>query len=94
VTWDKNGKDAQSVDYGRLTALLIEATKEQQALIHKQQEQIKAQHKQMLAQQAQLIRLTSQVRAIQTSLQTSGGDDSEIRRVKTQASLLPTGGTQ
>ena len=31
VTWDKNGKDAQSVDYSRLTALLIEATKEQQA---------------------------------------------------------------
>jgi hypothetical protein len=30
VSWDKNGKDAQGVDYSRLTALLIEATKEQQ----------------------------------------------------------------
>jgi trimeric autotransporter adhesin len=94
VTYEENGKDARGVDYSRLTALLIEATKEQQALIHKQQEQIKAQHKQMAAQQAQLIRLTSQVRAIQTSLQTSGGNDGEIRRVKTQASLLPTGGTR
>jgi trimeric autotransporter adhesin len=37
VTWDQNGKDAQSVDYSRLTALLIEATKEQQALIEQQQ---------------------------------------------------------
>ena len=36
VTWEKNGKDAQSVDYSRLTALLIEATKEQQALIREQ----------------------------------------------------------
>ncbi len=52
----RNGKDAQSVDYGRLTALLIEATKEQQALIHKQQEQRKAQQKQMMAQQTLLIR--------------------------------------
>ncbi len=30
VTWEKNGKDAQSVDYTRLTALLIEAVKQQQ----------------------------------------------------------------
>ena len=52
VSWDQNGKDAQSVDYGRLTALLIEATKEQQALIREQQEQIKA-------QQTQLSKLTS-----------------------------------
>jgi Chaperone of endosialidase len=37
VTWEKNGKDAQSVDYGRLTALLIEATKEQQKEIQQQQ---------------------------------------------------------
>jgi len=33
VSWEANGKDAQSVDYTRLTALLIEATKEQQAEI-------------------------------------------------------------
>jgi trimeric autotransporter adhesin len=37
VSWDKNGKDAQGVDYGRLTALLIEATKEQQQEIQSQQ---------------------------------------------------------
>jgi hypothetical protein len=36
VTWDRNGTDAQSVDYSRLTALLIEPTKEQQKLIEQQ----------------------------------------------------------
>jgi trimeric autotransporter adhesin len=68
VTWDKNGTDAQGVDYSRLTALLIEATKEQQALIQQQQEQI-----------AQLM---SQVKTIQASLKTSGRTGSEIRTVE------------
>jgi len=68
VTWDQNGKDAQSVDYSRLSALLIEATKEQQALIEQQQDQI-----------AQLI---SQVKTIQASLKTSGRSNSEVRTVK------------
>jgi hypothetical protein len=67
VTWDKNGTDAQGVDYSRLTALLIEATKEQQALIQQQQEQI-----------AQLM---SQVKTIQASLKTRGRNGSEIRTV-------------
>ena len=75
VEWDKNGKDANGVDYSRLTALLIEATKEQQALIHKQQEQIRA-------QQAQITRLTRQVRVIQTSLNTNGRTGAEVRTVK------------
>jgi len=30
VSYEKNGKDAAGVDYGRLTALLIEAVKQQQ----------------------------------------------------------------
>ena len=34
---------AQSVDYGRLTSLLIEATREQRALIREQQKQIRMQ---------------------------------------------------
>jgi hypothetical protein len=67
VTWDKNGTDAQSVDYSRLTALLIEATKEQQVLIRQQQEQI--------------AQLTSQVKTIQVSLKTTGRSGAEIRTV-------------
>jgi hypothetical protein len=68
VTWDQNGKDAQSVDYSRLTALLIEATKEQQALIEQQQEQI--------------ARLVSQMQTVQASLKTADRDASEARTVK------------
>ncbi|MGC2821617.1 MAG: tail fiber domain-containing protein, partial [Candidatus Sulfotelmatobacter sp.] len=64
VTWEKNGQDAQGVDYGRLTALLIQATKEQQSLIRKQQAQLAAQQRQIEvarkrsdAQQARIGRL-------------------------------------
>jgi hypothetical protein len=67
VTWDKNGTDAQSVDYSRLTALLIEATKEQQALIQQQQQQI--------------TQLMSQVKTIQATLKTSGRAGLEVRTV-------------
>ena len=74
VTWDQNGKDAQSVDYSRLTALLIEATKEQQAVIQQQQEQMKT-------QQEQIAQLTSQVKTIQASLKTSGRTGSEVRTI-------------
>jgi uncharacterized coiled-coil protein SlyX len=94
VTWEENGKDARSVDYTRLTALLIEATKEQQALIEKQQEQIKEQQRQMVAQQAQLTRLTSRVKTMQASLQTGGGKGTTVRRIKTLASPLSAGAVQ
>jgi len=57
VSWEKNGKDASGVDYSRLTALLIEATKEQQALIEKQQQRINKQQAQMASQRAQISRL-------------------------------------
>jgi len=61
VTYEANGKDARGVDYSRLTALLIEATKEQQALIHHQQKLIRT-------QQEQISQLASQVQTIQVSL--------------------------
>lgn len=40
VSYEQNGKDARGVDYSRLTALLIEATKEQQAEIRDQKSEI------------------------------------------------------
>jgi DNA-directed RNA polymerase specialized sigma54-like protein len=43
VSYEENGKDARGVDYSRLTALLIEATKEQQQEIHHQQAVLRAQ---------------------------------------------------
>jgi hypothetical protein len=74
VSYEENGKDARGVDYSRLTALLIEAVKQQQ-------EQIRA-------QKAQIAQLMSQVKAIQTSLKTNGRSGPEVRAVKTQVPML------
>jgi len=71
VTWEKNGKDAAGVDYARLTALLIEATKEQQKLIQKQQKQLKV-------QQAKIANLTTQVSTIQAALYRNGQQNSPV----------------
>jgi hypothetical protein len=81
VTWEKNGADAQSVDYGRLTALLIEATKEQQALIRDQKELIRA-------QQAQIVQLTREVKTIQATLKTNERSSSVVRTVKAEATTV------
>jgi hypothetical protein len=70
VTW--NGKDAEGVDYTRLTALLIEATKEQQTVIDNQQRMVNA-------QQAQIAQLTSQLKMIQASMGTGRGKDPVAR---------------
>ena len=75
VTWEANGKDAQSVDYSRLTALLIESTKEQQALIQKQQQQLKT-------QQAQIDRLTSEMKAVRANLKAGGRTGADVHTVK------------
>jgi hypothetical protein len=65
VSWDTKGKEAQGVDYSRLTARLIEATKEQQILIQKQQTQINTQQK-------QIAHLASRVQSVQAALHVSG----------------------
>ena len=74
VSYEKNGKDAAGVDYARLTALLIEATKEQQKLIQQQQDQIE--------------QLTQQMREVRAELQARGRTDSEVRKVKAQAPVV------
>jgi trimeric autotransporter adhesin len=64
VSYEKNGKDAAGVDYSRLTALLIEAVKQQQVQILGQQKQIalqqsqiRKQHRLARAQQQQITNL-------------------------------------
>jgi Chaperone of endosialidase len=57
VSYEENGKDAQGVDYSRLTALLIEAVKEQQKQIRQQQAQIRLQEKRVQAQQSEIAHL-------------------------------------
>jgi hypothetical protein len=86
VTYEANGKDARGVDYSRLTALLIEATKEQQALIRHQEKLIRAQQAEIraaqiqnTAQQAQISQLASQVHTIQVSLATGQQRGFEVR---------------
>ena len=81
VTWEKNGTDAQSVDYGRLTALLIEAAKEQQTVIRQQRNQIRA-------QQAQIARLTRQVKTIQATLKAGARTGSPVRTVKAERTAV------
>jgi hypothetical protein len=70
VTYEENGKDARSVDYTRLTALLIEAVKQQQTEIAKQQAQIadalrevKVQRIQLRSQAASIVSLKARVHA-------------------------------
>jgi len=61
VTWSPDGKRAEGVDYSRLTALLIEAAKEQQLLIERQQKHIQD-------QESQIAQLTVEVKEIQAAL--------------------------
>jgi hypothetical protein len=88
VEWEKNGKDATGVDYSRLTALLIEATKEQQALIRQLQKLIRAQQTKIrgvqlesTTQQAKISQLLSQIQNIQASLLVGRPAGSAVRRV-------------
>src|SRR5215472_16679389 len=71
VTWSPDGKSAEGVDYSRLTALLIEATKEQQRLIEEQQKHIQD-------QESQISQLTSQVKEIQTALENRQSSRQEV----------------
>jgi hypothetical protein len=62
VSYEENGKDARGVDYSRLTALLIEAVKQQQGEIQHQQA--------VLRTQAAAIRdLKSELRATRQTVQ-------------------------
>ncbi len=40
VSYEENGKDARGIDYARLTALLVEAVKQQQAEIRQLQAEV------------------------------------------------------
>jgi endosialidase-like protein len=72
VSYEANGKDASGVDYSRLTALLIEAVKQQQ-------KQIVVQRKQLAAQAAAQ---RDQVRALRTRLARLQGKVDGLVRAK------------
>ena len=81
VTYEKNGVDARSVDYNRLTALLIEATKEQQAEIASQQAELTTALRQIKTAQAQIHRQAATI----SSLKAQVHDGAEtLRQVRQQ----------
>jgi hypothetical protein len=84
VTWEKNGADAQSVDYTRLTALLIEAAKEQEREFRQEQAQLaKALHQ--IRQQQNLLR--AQTSAIQNLKAEVRETRETVRKVKAQVAI-------
>jgi hypothetical protein len=68
VSYEANGKDARSVDYTRLTALLIEATKQQQAEIAGALSEIKSQQSTIRKQAASIASLKAQVHSTSEDL--------------------------
>jgi hypothetical protein len=85
VSWENNGKDAQGVDYSRLTALLIEATKEQQALIQEQQRELNTERS-AIARQNNLIQ--AQQKQIRTLQKSSDQQVQALQKVADQMALL------
>jgi len=64
VSYEENGKDARGIDYARLTALLVEAVKEQQREIQQQQGQVEQQQGQIRRQKVEIRTLQARVRRL------------------------------
>ena len=69
VTYEENGKDARGVDYSRLTALLIEATKQQQREIQQQSNEIRKLKAALRTTHQSLQKMQAQLDAGQSQLQ-------------------------
>jgi hypothetical protein len=68
VSYEANGKDASGVDYSRLTALFIEAVKQQQQEIAQQQQEIKEQRRKVAILRAQLRKRAAQDSLLESRL--------------------------
>jgi hypothetical protein len=75
VSYEENGKDARGVDYSRLTALLIEAVKQQQ--------------RQIKTQQQQIVRLNGKMRVLEATLQTVQHMGTSVAIVRSSAIKTP-----
>src|SRR6202453_805493 len=88
VSYEENGKDARSVDYSRLTALLIEATKEQQIAFCKEQAELAKALRQIRQQQSLLRAQSSGMRSLQAEVRETR---ESLLKVKAQvAATQPT----
>jgi len=81
VSYEENGKDARGVDYGRLAALLIEATKEQQAEFRQQQAELVKALRQIKQQQTLIRVQTSAMRRLEAEVHESR---ETLRKVKAE----------
>jgi hypothetical protein len=81
VTYDENGKDARGVDYSRLTAMLIEATKEQQDEFRQQRAEMAKALDQIKRQQTLLRVQTSAIRSLEAQVHETR---ETLRKVKEQ----------
>lgn len=79
VSWEKNGKDARGVDYSRLTALLIEAVKQQQQEIQDQQAQLVKTLRQVRKDEAHLHAQTLELANLKTHVR---GTQDHVEKVK------------
>jgi hypothetical protein len=88
VTYEENRKDARGVDYSRLTALLIEATKEQQRQFRQERAQLANALHQIRQQQDLLCAQSSAMRSLEAEV---GEARETLRKVKAQvAAAQPT----
>jgi len=93
VTFEKNGKDAQGVDYSRLTALLIEAVKQQPRQTSQQQKQIQTQARKAQLQQSEIARMREHNAALEARLakiETNRGTTSIPQLADFRASTAPS----
>jgi len=86
VSYEENKKDARSVDYSRLTALLIESTKEQQREFQRQQTELT---KALLLIKGQQARLREQGAAMRTLKAEVRATRQTVRNLKAQAAAQP-----
>jgi hypothetical protein len=81
VSWEDNGKDARGVDYTRLTALLIEAVKTQQAQISRQTSGLTRAVRQIQYQQTLLRKQALTMKGLEAKLHTT---TESLRKVEDQ----------
>jgi hypothetical protein len=81
VEWESNGKDARGVDYARLTALLIEATKQQQAEFDEQSARLGKALSLIRDQQFQIHKQAASIRSLAAQVRTA---NQSVQQVKQQ----------
>jgi len=87
VSYEENGKDARGVDYSRLTALLIEATKEQQREFRQEQAKLAKALRQIRQQQSLLRAQSSAMRSLEAEVREAR---ETLQKVKAQVAAQPT----